>query len=298
MPFNLYDTVSEIQRKRNSLLCVGIDPDPKEIESDILIPWCCTIIDITYEYVCAYKFNLAFFESYGIQGLNGLYRILKHLLCSRRLHNENKPPLLIGDGKCTDVPHTMEKYAQAMFGDLESFEKDLKKRSYLESFEKDLESFEKDLESFERGWGFDCCTVTPFCGRSSVQPFVDYKDKGTFVLCSPTSNDFTYINTHDIINDFANAGPNVGLIVGASRYDFLNYYNKECSNKTFLIPGLGAQGAGVSEIKSTVREGNIFTFSRSIIYNKDPENKARYWRDTLNAIKDRRVTETENGAKE
>src|SRR4030043_249733 len=60
---------------------------------------------------------------------------------------------IIGDGKRGDIGNTAKAYAKALFVP----------------------------------FGFDAATVSPYLGFDSVEPFIDYKDKGVFILCR-TSN--------------------------------------------------------------------------------------------------------------
>src|SRR5260370_40420955 len=60
-------------RRQNSLLCVGLDPEPKRLPAELrqvpeataVVRFCRTIIEATLPYVWAYKPNLAFFEALG-----------------------------------------------------------------------------------------------------------------------------------------------------------------------------------------------------------------------------------------
>ena len=60
-----------------SLLCVGLDPDPNRIPIDNLLEFNKSIIRSTSDFVCAYKPNLAFFESLGSEGIEILNETIK-----------------------------------------------------------------------------------------------------------------------------------------------------------------------------------------------------------------------------
>ncbi|MGI5837563.1 MAG: orotidine 5'-phosphate decarboxylase / HUMPS family protein, partial [Chloroflexota bacterium] len=90
-------------RKKNSLLCVGLDVDPAKVpepllgQDDWVYRYNLGIIEATSDLVCAYKLNLAFYEALGLEGLEALYRTLKAM-----------PPdvVVIGDAKRGDIGHT------------------------------------------------------------------------------------------------------------------------------------------------------------------------------------------------
>ena len=67
--------------------------------------------------------------------------------------------VVIGDAKRGDIGHTARAYARALFEVL----------------------------------GFDAVTVNPYLGKDSVEPFLEYADRGVFLLCktsNPGSGDF------------------------------------------------------------------------------------------------------------
>ncbi|MEJ2051885.1 MAG: hypothetical protein P8Y60_19000 [Calditrichota bacterium] len=82
-PFN--QRVQEVQEQTGSLLCVGLDPDPDRMPAHLpkdvggVREFCLDIIRATREYVCAYKFNSAFFEALGGQGLDLLHELRQSL---------------------------------------------------------------------------------------------------------------------------------------------------------------------------------------------------------------------------
>jgi len=160
---------------------------------------------------------------------------------------------VIGDAKRGDVGSTARAYARALF------------------------------ETF----GFDAATVNPYLGYDSVEPFIEYKEKGVFILCR-TSNvgsaDFQALPLSgkgekggkplfEIVADRArewNAYGNVGLVVGATYPEELRRVRQLCPEMLLLIPGIGAQGG---DLANAVRcgvdahgEKAIISSSRQIIY--------------------------------
>ena len=63
------EKLTNTTRKNKSLLCVGLDPDPKlMLESVSVFEFNKAIIDATADLVCAYKPNIAFYEAWVMRG--------------------------------------------------------------------------------------------------------------------------------------------------------------------------------------------------------------------------------------
>jgi orotidine-5'-phosphate decarboxylase len=127
--------------RNNSLLCVGLDPDPAKLPPGVdVLTFNKAIIQATQHSVCAYKPNLAFYEALGADG----WRILKETI-------DAVPPDIpvIADAKRGDIGNTAQAYATAIFEHL----------------------------------GCDAVTVSPYMGRDSLEPFLNYHDRGIFILC-------------------------------------------------------------------------------------------------------------------
>ena len=56
--------------KNNSLVCVGLDPDPELMPDVNVAEFNRQIIQATSDLVCAYKPNLAFYEAMGKKGFD------------------------------------------------------------------------------------------------------------------------------------------------------------------------------------------------------------------------------------
>ena len=107
---NRQELIAQIKEKQ-SFLCVGLDPDLNKIPqacrdyirskvsddnsyiSSTLLSFCAIIADKTAPYCVAYKPNLAFFEAYGIPGLQAYDALIKHL------NKEHPHHLIIADAK-------------------------------------------------------------------------------------------------------------------------------------------------------------------------------------------------------
>jgi orotidine-5'-phosphate decarboxylase len=241
MQFN--QLLSDRIREADSLVCVGLDPDPQKLPStlkdkpDSIYRFCKAVVEATSKYALAYKPNLAFYESLGVEGWDILRRVI-------RLIPEGV--LKIGDGKRGDIGSTAEKYAAALF----------------------------DL-------GFDAVTVNPYLGRDSVAPFLKDESRGCFLLCltsNPGSKDFQYLRAdgkplYEHVAGRAvswNGNGNCGLVVGATHPGELGGVRKAAPGLPFLIPGVGAQGG---DLEASVLEGTdsagdmaVINSSRAILY--------------------------------
>ena len=186
------------------------------------------------------------FAFYEALGDDGM-SILKR---TRSFIPDNIP--VIGDAKRGDIGNTAKAYAQAIF-------------NYFD---------------------FDATTVNPYLGYDSIEPFLQYRERGVFILCR-TSNagavDFQALNIEAGDNkrlplfEFVarragdwNVHGNIGLVVGATYPDELKAIREQHPDMPLLIPGIGAQGG---DLALTVRYGvdrhgekAIINSSRQILY--------------------------------
>jgi orotidine-5'-phosphate decarboxylase len=244
---NFREKLEVTSRKNNSLLCVGLDPDPSMIPCELVVNLNKRIVEATIDLVCAYKPNLAIYESMGIDGLRALEQTLNFI----RKSDSNVP--IIGDGKRGDIGLCSLAYTHTLFN----------------------------------RYNFDAVTVNPYMGFDAVKPFLEYKDREVFILCrtsNPTGADLqdlmvvqndsvTTRPLYEVVAKLAsswNRNGNVGLVVGATYPEQISRVRQICPDLLFLIPGVGWQGGNVERaIKSAVNsEGNgfIINVSRQIMY--------------------------------
>ena len=225
---NFTDKLTGAARSNNSLLCVGLDPNPELMPDKITVSeFNKAIIEATADLVCAYKPNLAFYEALGNDGLDALRQTIERI-------PDNIP--VIGDAKRGDIGNTARAYARALFD----------------------------------GLNFDAATVNPYLGFDSIKPFIEYQDKGVFILCR-TSNagalDFqslrceaemlpgleserSYRPLFEIVALKArhwNIYGNIGLVVGATYPEELRLIRSSHPGMPLLIPGIGAQGGDLAD---------------------------------------------------
>lgn len=262
---NFNEKLKNAMKMNQSLLCIGLDPDPELMREGMSISkFNKAIIDATADLVCAYKLNLAFYEVLD-KGMESLKRTIRHI--------PNNIPI-IGDCKRGDIGNTAKAYAKAMFSI----------------------------------HGFDAVTVSPYMGFDSIEPFIDYWEKGVFVLCrtsNPGAADFQslpfvldgkQVPLFEIVALKAaqwnkkGKGHNIGLVVGATQPEELKLIRHQHPKMLLLIPGIGAQGgdltAAVRNGVDSWGRGAIFASSRQIIYASKRRDFAQAARQVALSLRD------------
>jgi len=202
---------------------------------------------------------------YEAQGDEGLDALKRTIKCIP----DDIP--VIGDAKRGDIGNTAKAYAKAIFDNL----------------------------------NFDATTVNPYLGFDSIEPFIQYRDKGIFILCR-TSNagalDFqslrcqTESGSRPLFEQVAlkasqwNTHGNIGLVVGATYPEELKLIRQSHPDMPILIPGIGAQGG---DLELAVRYGvnsqgekAIINSSRQIIYASSGKDFAQAARRAATELRD------------
>ena len=246
-----------------SLLCVGLDSDTSRLplqfrkRTDPQFAFNRHIIEKTAPYAAAFKLNMAFYETEGAAGWRQLALSLEHL---RRHH----PAILtICDAKRADIGNTSAAYARAIFEEL----------------------------------GFDAVTVNPYLGRDGLQPFLDYPDKASIILCrtsNPGAGELQDLRVDgrplwQIVAERAaawNDNGNCMLVAAATYPDELAQIRALVGDMTLLVPGIGAQGGDIQAVVQAGLNrhgrGLIINSSRGIIFAKNPAQAAETLRDHIN----------------
>lgn len=205
------------------------------------------IIDATSDIVACYKVQIAYYEAYGLEGMEAYKETLKYL--------RSKNAVIIADVKRGDIAKTAEMYARAHFsGD-----------------------FECDFMTLNPYMGFD--SITPYL------PYLREKEKGLFVLIR-TSNegarDIEYLpveekKVYNIVGDKVNllgkeylgkcGYSSIGGVMGCTHADEAIEVRRDLDSTFFLIPGYGAQGGKAEDIALYLEKGNggVVNASRSIL---------------------------------
>ncbi len=259
--------------QRENFICIGLDPEysriPESVKqtgavSETVFLFNRDIVDATYDLVCAYKPNAAFYEALGEPGLLALRKTIRYI-------KERHPHIpVILDAKRADIGNTNVGYVNAAFG-------------YL---------------------GADAVTVHPYLGRESLLPFLERTDKGIIVLVktsNPGSGEFQdmlvgaaqeplyQVVARHVAQDWNTYG-NCALVVGATYPAELRQVRALVGDMPILIPGIGAQGgdvaAAVQAGKDSRGQGMIINSSRGIIFASPNNNFAEAARQATIQLRD------------
>jgi orotidine-5'-phosphate decarboxylase len=234
-------------KKKQSFLCVGLDSDIQKIPaflldtSDPQFYFNQKIIDATAPYTIAYKPNLAFYESNGLDGWNSLEKTIHYI---RERHPEI---FIIADAKRGDIGNTSALYA----------------RTFFKTFD------------------FDAVTIAPYMGEDSVTPFLGYPDKWVILLALTSNKgayDFQFTTDAQGEKLFEKVlrtsqkwagSENMMYVVGATKAVELTGIRKIVPEHFLLVPGVGAQGGSLSEVAEYGMNdqcGLLVNSSRAILY--------------------------------
>jgi len=248
------DQLRRAERRNDSLLCVGLDPDPAKFpgawkgDAGRIYDFCSAIVDATKDLVIAFKPQIAYFASQRAE--DQLERLMAHI---KRVAPE--VPVIL-DAKRGDIGPTAEQYAR---------------------------------EAFER-YQADAVTLSPFMGFDSLEPWLRYGDRGLILLCR-TSNpggsdlqaqslaggDKVYERVARLAQGDWNRSGQLGLVVGATFPGEIARVRELAPTLPLLIPGVGAQGGDAA---ATVRAGwradasIVVNSSRAVLYASNGDDFA------------------------
>jgi orotidine-5'-phosphate decarboxylase len=247
-------TLAAAWQKNNSLLCVGLDPDPAKFPAhlrgrdDAIFAFCADIVDATADLACAFKPQIAYFAAHRAE--DQLEALIAHI------HKKHPGVPVILDAKRGDIGSTAEQYA---------------------------------IEAFER-FQADAVTVNPYMGRDSIEPWLAHKNKGVILLCrtsNPGGSDIQFLDVggeklYERVARLAatewNTTGQLALVVGATFPAEIDRVRSIVHDLPLLVPGIGAQGG---DIEATVRAGRtadgsglMINSSRAILYAGKDKNFA------------------------
>jgi len=160
-------------------------------------------------------------------------------------------------------------------------------------------------KSLFENFGFDAATVSPYLGLDSLEPFIQYRDRGVFIICrtsNPGAADFQSLSCevdgrrlplYQVVAekvDRWNTRGNLGLVVGATYPEELQAIRRSYPGMPLLIPGVGAQGGELSKVVSwgvdARRERTIINASRQVLYASKGKDFAAAARKAAEALRD------------
>ena len=223
------DQLAAAERRNDSMLCVGLDPDPAKFPA----PWrddprriydfCAAIVDATKDLVIAFKPQIAYFAAQRAEAQ--LERLIAHIA-----KVAPEVPVIL-DAKRGDIGATAEQYAR---------------------------------EAFER-YRADALTLSPLMGFDSIEPYLRHADKGLLLLCRTSnpggadlqaqplaSGQLLFEHIAELVQGPWNRHGQLGLVVGATFPGEIERVRSLAPTVPLLIPGIGAQGGDAA---ATVRAG-------------------------------------------
>jgi orotidine-5'-phosphate decarboxylase len=251
MTTNFLDLLAGAERANDSMLCVGLDPDPARFPEALrgdparIFDFCSAIVDATKDLVIAYKPQIAYFAANRAE--DQLERLIAHI------HQTAPAVPVILDAKRGDMGSTAEQYAR---------------------------------ELFDR-YGADAVTLSPFLGFDSIEPYLRRAGKGVILLCRTSnpggadlqeqrleSGERLYERIARLAAGAWNTTGQVGLVVGATFPAEIARVRELAPRLPLLIPGIGAQGgdaaatvqAGWRGSAATTTGPIIVSSSRAVLY--------------------------------
>ncbi|MCC2866594.1 MAG: orotidine-5'-phosphate decarboxylase [Candidatus Accumulibacter phosphatis] len=262
---NFIKALNSVWRENNTLLCIGLDPDPAKFPAhlqhrpDAIFEFCRAIVDATADLVCCFKPQIAYFAARRAE--DQLEALIEHI------HIRHPATPVILDAKRGDIGSTAEQYA---------------------------------IEAFER-FQADAVTINPYMGRDSIEPYLAYRDKGIILLCrtsNPGGSDLQFLDVGGeklyervarLVSKEWDVNGQCALVVGATFPSEIARVRTLIGDMPLLVPGIGAQGG---DIETTVRAGCtpsgvglIINSSRAILYAGKGEDYANTARSVAEATR-------------
>ncbi|WP_273723711.1 orotidine-5'-phosphate decarboxylase [Bartonella sp. AU18XJBT] len=219
-------------------LCIGFDPSHKVLQSwnlscdyKGLKDFCDILLTAVVGKVGMIKPQAAFFELYGVEGL----QILKELIENAQAQGL----LVLVDTKRGDIGSTAEAYGKAWLGQSSAFKA-------------------------------DAITVNPFLGFDALIPLIKVAEEtgaGVFVVVQSSNPEGKQIR-NALIGDqtvsahlaqrifeynsqsssqYHHIGP-IGAVIGATLGSESKDTIEQLKNSLFLVPGIGAQGGTITQL--------------------------------------------------
>ena len=269
---NIIDQLIEKIKIMKNPTVIGLDPRyemlpkcvkdkyPKTLEGvgQAIIEYNKALIDAIYDIIPAIKPQIAFYEMYGIPGMQAFKETCEYA--------KQKGMFVIADIKRGDIGSTAQGYSNAYLG-----------KTKIEENEQSL-------------YDIDFVTVNPYMGTDCVKPFIDdckKYNKGLFILVktsNPSSGELqdeklengeeVYTRVAKYVEKWGEElrgeynYSSISAVVGATYPEQLKKLRQIAPHTYFLIPGYGAQGGKAEDIALGFDEnglGGIVNASRSLM---------------------------------
>ena len=236
---NLFDRLAEEIDRKDSLVCVGLDPVPSRIPDGIgVADFNRRIVEATEDIAVAYKPNSAFYEALGEWDT----------LVETVEETRNSAPVIL-DAKRGDIGNSSRRYAELL---------DLADGITVSPY-MGTDSVRPFVERDDSGV-FVLCRTT----NSGSADFQDLEADGKPV----------YAHVAERAVEWNEINENVGLVVGATYPEKMEKVREHGGDLPFLVPGIGAQGGdpeAAVEYGTDSRGLGLVNSTRSIIYAGDGE---------------------------
>lgn len=292
----IIDILIEKIRETNNPTVMGLDPRyemlpnciiekyPKTLEgvSQAIIEFNKSLIDATFDIIPAIKPQIAFYEMYGLPGMNAFKQTCEYA--------KQKGMIVIADIKRGDIGSTAQGYSNAYLG-----------KTKIDNVEESI-------------YDIDFVTVNPYMGTDCVKPFIeDCKkyNKGLFILVktsNPSSGELqdlklengkeVYMQVADLVEKWGEdlrgdyGYSSISAVVGATYPEQLKQIRSFAPHTFFLIPGYGAQGGNAKDIALGFDKqglGGIVNASRSLMC----AYKSDRWKNQFDEIDYAKATRAE-----
>ena len=269
---NMIDVLIEKIKETKNPTVMGLDPRyemlpkcvtdkyPKTLEgvAQAIVEYNKALIDATYDIIPAVKPQIAFYEMFGIPGMQAFKETCEYA--------KQKGMLVIADIKRGDIGSTAQGYSNAYLG-----------KTKIGDTEQSI-------------FDVDFVTINPYMGTDCVKPFVDdckKYNKGLFILIktsNPSSGELqdlkleneeeVYTRVAKLVENWGaeligeNGYSSISAVVGATYPEQLKQIREIAPHTYFLIPGYGAQGGTATDIAYGFDQnglGGIVNASRSLM---------------------------------
>jgi orotidine-5'-phosphate decarboxylase len=289
------DRLAAAVARRESQIVLGLDPDPgrlwpvgqaagdrasggaAERAAEAMVAHCEAAIEAVAGACVAAKLQLACFERLGAAGWRALERVAA---CAQA-----NGLLVIADAKRGDIDVSAAAYAQALVGATQTPWGEV------------------------HGLAADAVTVSPYLGPDTLEPFVTAareRNRGIFVLVRTSNPGGAFLQDAElaaggtvwermagVVHGLGADGPisDVGAVTGATVPEHLERLRELMPRAPFLLPGIGAQGGSVADVRPAFapgRAGGLVTSSRGIVraheqHGGEPGSAARAEAERLRA---------------
>ena len=219
--------------------------------------WVAKVIENLHDCAAAFKFQFAFFQQFGVEGLSVLSEAINLA--------KERGAIAILDAKYSDIPSTFEAYISAAF---------------------------HKGEGTNFGWNADAVTVNPYLALEAMRGLFlwnRYPGHGYYLLMTPagslspnilsgTQRALDRVTEEMLLEilswtdaEIERRGTCLGIVVSAIRPDFISRNLQRLSRFPLLVPGIGFQGGSLTEFAKVFngQQDTMFVVARSLFEGLD-----------------------------